>query len=143
MRTGGIIYKHVKFKFMKKVLQDFALRPLKTILTQVITPCKKGLYLLIASFVLSITVFGHIVDSYTSSCTGINFTIVAHVSSVNNTSNYNWQYLNSSGTWVCLVNGSNTISGITFTASGVSASATVTPPNLSLTNLSASLDGKV
>ncbi len=104
---------------------------------------KKVAFLVLASFALSSTVFGHTVDSYTSSCTGVSYIITPVVSSVNNTSNYNWQYKNAAGVWVCLVNGTNTIGSVTLTASGVSASATTTPPILNLTNLSASLDGVV
>ena len=123
---------------MKKLLHDSTFKALR-----VFTPLSKGLLLVLVTLVFSFTVFGHSVDSYTSTCNGASFNITPVVSSVNNTSNYNWQYMNSSGTWICLVNGSNTINGKTFTAAGVSASATVTPPVLSLTNLSASLDGIV
>ena len=103
---------------------------------------KKGVLMVLTSFAMSVAVLGHTVDSYTSSCTGTNYNIVPSVSSVNNTSFYHWQYL-SGGVWSCLVNGTNVVNGVTFSATGVTAANTVNPPTLTLTYLSASLDGVI
>ena len=126
---------------MKQVLNASPLLAIGRISMPVSASFKKVALLVLTSFALSVTVFGHTVDSYTSSCTGTTYTITPVVSNVNNTSNYNWQYKNASGVWICLVNGTNVIGSVTLTASGVLANATVTPPILSLTGLSASLDG--
>ena len=128
---------------MKKVLNASPLLAMRRISMLVSASFKKGVLLVLTSFALSITVFAHTINSYTSNCSGASYTITAVVSSTDNTDNHHWQYKNASGVWVCLVNGANTIGSVTFMASGVTAVNTATPPVLSLTNLSASLDGVI
>lgn len=94
--------------------------------------------------IFSLSVDAHNVDSYTRYCTTSTLTLKANVSAVNTSSWYSWQYYKTStASWVCLVNGSNTINGTAFTVSGTKASNTTTPPDLVISNTTAALDGVI
>ncbi len=101
---------------------------------------KKGvLFLLFAIF--SIASYAHTVDSYTATCqAGPQYSVQPNVSSVNNNSNYAWQFYNGA-TWVCIVNGNNTINGNTYNVTGATYTATVNPGPIVFTNPNNSLHG--
>jgi hypothetical protein len=102
------------------------------------------LFLTLTSLLFSLNSFAHVVDSYTAACNaGPYYTVDANVSSVNASSNYAWQYKNNSGNWVCIVNGSNTINGITYTVNGAVSTATTNPVPIVFTNPGSSLQGLI
>lgn len=95
-------------------------------------------------FVAGISAFAHTVTGYSTNCgTGPTYSIDATVTNVNSSSNYAWQYKNTSNVWVCLVNGNNTINGNVYNLSGAASSATVNPVPLTFTNPNSSLNGLV
>ena len=108
---------------------------------QTLKTLKKFLFLFLLSFAF-ITSKAHNVTSYTSGCNiGPTYSVQPNVNSVNNNSNYAWQYKNG-GTWVCILNGNNTINGNTYNVTGASYTGTTNPgpiiftnPNNSLQNL--------
>lgn len=86
--------------------------------------------------------FAHTVDSYSAVCgSGPQYTVTATVSSVNTSSNYRWQWKNTSGAWVCFVNGANTINGTSYNVSGAVYNLTTTPGPLVFTNPGSGLQG--
>ncbi|MCC7029674.1 MAG: hypothetical protein IT257_05155, partial [Chitinophagaceae bacterium] len=88
-----------------------------------------------------VTSFAHTVDSYTSACNaGPNYSVQPNVSSVNNNSNYAWQYYNGAS-WVCIVNGNNTINGNVYTVTGATYTATQYPGPIVFTNPNNGLQG--
>lgn len=93
--------------------------------------------------VFSITSFAHTVDSYTRSCTFTSLTLKANVSNVYSNSYYSWQYKNSSGSWICFVNGNNTINGVTYSVTGAKSANTTSPASLVISNTTTALDGLV
>ncbi len=115
--------------------------------TQVIClPAKKGGKFLftLASLLFYLNSFAHVVNGYTAACNaGPYYTVDANVSSVNAASNYAWQYKNSSGKWVCIVNGSNTINGVTYIVSGAISKATTNPVPIVFTNPGSGLQGLI
>jgi protocatechuate 3,4-dioxygenase beta subunit len=91
---------------------------------------------------VSVCVFAHDVTGYTPSCgSGPQYTITATVVNVNSSSNYRWQWKNSSGAWVCFVNGANTINGNSYNVSGAVYNLTTTPGPLVFTNPNSGLQG--
>ena len=101
---------------------------------------KKGvLFLFLAIF--SIATYAHTVDSYTATCqAGPQYSVQPNVSSVNNNSNYAWQFYNGAS-WVCIVNGNNTINGNTYNVTGATYTATVNPGPIVFTNPNNGLHG--
>jgi hypothetical protein len=100
------------------------------------------LILTICSLSFSQSMYAHSVDSYSGSCgSGPQYTVTATVSNVNSTSNYRWQWKNSAGTWVCFVNGANTINGNVYNVSGAVYNLTVTPGPIIFTNPNNGLQG--
>ena len=95
-------------------------------------------------FVAGISAFAHTVTGYSTNCgTGPSYSIDATVTNVNSSSNYAWQYKNTSNVWVCLVNGNNTINGNVYNISGAASTATVNPAPIIFTNPNSSLNGLV
>lgn len=89
----------------------------------------------------TLNAFAHSVDSYSSTCAaGPQYKVTAVVSNVNNTSNYRWQWKNGSS-WVCFVNGSNTINGKSYNVSGSVYNLTTSPGSIIFTNPDAGLQG--
>lgn len=87
-------------------------------------------------------VYAHSVDSYSGTClTGPQYKVSAVVSNVNNSSNYRWQWKNSSNAWVCFVNGANTINGISYNVSGAVYNLTTNPGPIIFTNPGSGLQG--
>jgi SdrD B-like domain len=102
------------------------------------------LFFLAVCFSFTSNVFAHQVDSYTSACNaGPNYSVDANVSSVNAASNYAWQYKNSTGSWVCITNGSNTINGVIYSVSGAVSSATTNPVPIVFANPGSGIQGLV
>ena len=100
------------------------------------------IFLTILSFTFTQSVLGHTVDSYSGTCaSGPQYKVTAHVSNVNNSSNYRWQWKNSSGAWVCFVNGNNTINGNTYNVSGAVYNLTTNPGPIVFTNPTSGLHG--
>ena len=103
-------------------------------------------YLVILLTILSLSfaqsVLGHSVESYSGTCaSGPQYKVTAVVKNVNNSSNYRWQWKNSSNVWVCFVNGNNTINGNTYNVSGAVYNLTTTPGPLVFTNPNSGLQG--
>ncbi|MFN8243575.1 MAG: SdrD B-like domain-containing protein [Ferruginibacter sp.] len=93
---------------------------------------------------LALTVTAHSVTGYTAGCTtGPVYSVQPIVTNVNSSSNYRWQYKNASGTWVCIVNGSNTINGNTYTVSGAVYNLTTNPGPIIFSNTNSNLNGVV
>ncbi len=117
---------------------------MKDYFTKLLISNKKGvfavLFIILTSF--SFTASAHQVDSYTASCNGgPQYVVTAAVSNVNSTSNYRWQWKNTSGVWVCFVNGSNTINGNAYNVSGSVYNLTTSPGPIVFTNPSSGLQG--
>lgn len=105
---------------------------------------KKYLVLLLTVLGLTIGqfVYAHTVDSYSGSCiTGPQYKVTAVVSNVNSSSNYRWQWKNSSNAWVCFVNGANVINGTSYNVTGSVYNLTTTPGPIVFTNADAGLQG--
>lgn len=95
--------------------------------------------LLLAQFTMA-----HSVSGYTTACnTGPTYSIDATVLNVNSASNYAWQYKNTSGAWVCILNGNNTINGNTYSVSGATSTATTNPAPIVFNNPNGGLQGLV
>lgn len=95
--------------------------------------------LLLAQFTLA-----HSVSGYTAACnTGPTYSIDPIVQNVNSGSNYAWQYKNSSGTWVCIANGNNTINGNTYNVTGARYNQTTNPGPIIFTNPTSGLNGLI
>jgi hypothetical protein len=99
-------------------------------------------FLTILSLSFTQSVLGHSVDSYSGTCaSGPQYKVTAVVSNVNNSSNYRWQWKNSSGAWVCFVNGNNTINGNTYNVTGAVYNLTTNPGPIVFTNPNSGLQG--
>ena len=86
--------------------------------------------------------YAHSVDSYSGTCaSGPQYKVTAVVSNVNSTSNYRWQWKNSSNAWVCFTNGANTINGTSYNVSGAVYNLTTTPGPIIFTNPNSGLQG--
>jgi hypothetical protein len=84
---------------------------------------------------LSFTATAHSVDSYAASCNaGPQYVVTATISNVNTGSNYRWQWKNTSGVWICFVNGANIINGNSYNVSGAVFNLTTTPGPIVFTN---------
>lgn len=95
--------------------------------------------LLLAQFALA-----HSVSGYTAACnTGPTYSVDPIVVNVNSGSNYAWQYKNSSGTWVCIANGNNTINGNTYSVSGARYNATTNPGPIIFSGTNMGLNGLI
>lgn len=105
---------------------------------------KISLILLLAVFFQSGKLLAHTVDYFNSCgyiCTGSTMSVSAHLSNTNSSSKYNWQYRDNSNVWKCFVSGSNTINGVVFSVSGVSATGTLTTsPTLSIAGAKINLE---
>lgn len=100
--------------------------------------------LTVLSFSLSQSVLANSVDSYTAACNaGPVYSVDANVSNVNSTSNYAWQYKNTSNVWVCILNGNNFINGYTYSISGATSTATTNPNPIMFNNPNSGLQGLV
>ena len=99
------------------------------------------LFFVITFFLLiSFRGFAHEVTGYSGSCgAGPQYTVTPTVINVNNTSNYRWQWKNTSGAWVCFLNGANTINGNSYSVSGAVFNLTTTPGPIVFTNPTAGL----
>lgn len=107
------------------------------------TAFKKYLVVILAIFALvsSETASAHNVNSYSGTCaSGPQYKVTASVSNVNNSSNYRWQWKNGS-TWVCFVNGNNTINGNTYNVTGSVYNLTTNPGPIIFTNPNSGLQG--
>lgn len=105
---------------------------------------RKVVFTLFVSLLISLGGFAHSVTGYTKSCiTGPKYSLDAVVSNVNSSSNYAWQYKNSSGNWICIVNGNNTINGFVYSVSGATSTATTNPAPLVFNNPNSNLDNLV
>ncbi|MBL7727333.1 MAG: hypothetical protein JNM68_06605, partial [Dinghuibacter sp.] len=106
---------------------------------KLITGSLTTILLLLAQFVAA-----HSVTGYTTACnTGPVYSVDAIVTAVNSASNYAWQYKNTSGVWVCIVNGNNTINGNTYSVSGATSTATLDPAPIVFNNPNAALNGLI
>jgi hypothetical protein len=86
----------------------------------------------------------HTVTGYTAGCNaGPNYSADAIVTNVNTGSNYAWQYKNSAGTWICIVNGNNTINGNVYSVSGATSTATLDPAPIVFNNPNSGLQGLI
>lgn len=102
----------------------------------------RKIFTLVMVFFTSLSAFAHDVTGYTPSCgAGPQYTIAATVINVNSSSNYRWQWKNTSGAWVCFVNGANTINGNSYNVSGAVYNLTTTPGPLVFTNPNIGLQG--
>jgi protocatechuate 3,4-dioxygenase beta subunit len=102
----------------------------------------KNFRLLALALFFSFSAFAHDVTAYTPSCgAGPQYTVTATVINVNASSNYRWQWKNSSGVWVCFANGANTINGNTYNVSGAVYNLTTTPGPIVFTNPNSGLQG--
>jgi hypothetical protein len=103
----------------------------------------KTLFLLLLIFSNAVSLKAHTVDYFSSCgyvCAGNTVTVNAHLSATATNTNYNWQFRDKSGAWKCFVNGSNTINGVTFTASNATAKGRLTAaPTLTITNATTAL----
>lgn len=107
-------------------------------------PFRKTILVIAVTLFTSVFAFAHNVDGYNSSCTtGPVYSVDAIVSNVNSSSNYGWQYLNSSNNWVCLVNGNNTINGNVYSVSGALSTLTTNPAPIVFNNPNSGLHGLV
>jgi len=98
--------------------------------------------LTILSLAFSQFVYAHSVDSYSGTCAaGPQYKVTAVVSNVNSSSNYRWQWKNTSNAWVCFVNGANTINGNSYNVSGAVYNLTTTPGPIIFTNPNSGLQG--
>ncbi len=119
-------------KFMKQ----------KSTLTSVTFKKYLVIFLTILSFTFTQSVLGHSVDSYSGTClTGPQYKVTAVVSNVNSSSNYRWQWKNSSNVWVCFVNGANVINGNSYNVSGAVYNLTTNPGPIIFTNPGSGLQG--
>ncbi|NOT50569.1 MAG: hypothetical protein HOP10_04770 [Chitinophagaceae bacterium] len=104
----------------------------------------KVVFLAIAFVLVSASSFAHSVSGYTGGCiTGPQYSLDATVVNVNSSSNYAWQYKNSSGNWVCIVNGNNTINGFVYSVSGATSTATTNPAPIVFNNPNSGLHGLI
>lgn len=102
------------------------------------------LFSLAALFIFSTSVLAHNVTGYTPSCgAGPQFSVQPIVTNVNSSTNYRWQYKNASNTWVCLVNGTNVINGVSYNVTGAVYNLTTTPGPIVFTNPNIGLQGVV
>jgi hypothetical protein len=109
---------------------------------KVSVPVFKKLVLLVLLLVPSVILFGHDVTGYSGTCaSGPQYKVTATVTNVNSSSNYRWQWKNSSGSWVCLANGANTINGNSYNVSGAVYNLTTNPGALIFTNPNIGLQG--
>ena len=109
-------------------------------------PFKKCLVLLLTFLGLSFSqsLFANQITGYTASCgSGPVYSVTATATNVNSTSNYAWQYKNAAGTWICILNGNNTINGNVYSVSGATSTATTTPGPIKFNNPSSNLQGLV
>lgn len=107
-------------------------------------PNRKSSFVFVIALLVSVSSFAHSVTGYTGGCaTGPKYSLDATVSNVNSSSNYAWQYKNASGTWVCLVNGNNTINGFVYSISGATSTATTNPAPIVFNNPNSALDGLI
>lgn len=107
------------------------------------TSIRKFLVVILAVFCLvSVqSTYAHSVDSYAGTClSGPQYKVTAVVSNVNSTSNYRWQWKNGSS-WVCFVNGANTINGNSYNVSGSVYNLTTNPGPIIFTNPGSGLQG--
>ena len=87
--------------------------------------------------------YAHTIDYFTTcgyACSGSALTLDAHISTVNSSSKYNWQYRDNSGIWKCFVNGTNTINGVGFTASGATSTGVITNLPITIQNATIALE---
>jgi SdrD B-like domain/Secretion system C-terminal sorting domain len=113
---------------------------------QLLTRAKKvpaRISMLVAAFLLfSVFASAHDVTAYSATCgAGPQYTVTATIINVNSTSNYRWQWKNTSGAWVCFVNGANTINGNSYNVSGAVFNLTTTPGPIVFTNPNSGLQG--
>ena len=103
----------------------------------------KVFILLFLLLVQTVSLFANYVDYYTS-CGYVNagstVTATAQVRATNSSTNYAWQFRDNSNVWKCFTSGSNTINGVTFTVSGVSARGQNVAPALSIANSTIALN---
>ncbi len=107
---------------------------------------RQGMKMLLSFVLLLISglTWAHTINGYTGSCnTGPVYNVQPIVASVNASTNYRWQYKNTSNVWVCLVNGNNTINGNTYSVSGAVFNLTTTPGALVFNNPNSGLQGLV
>ncbi len=98
---------------------------------------------LLACLSQSNQLFAHTVDYFSTcgyACSGSSVTIDVHISNVNSSSKYNWQYRDNSNVWKCFVNGANTINGVSFTVSGATGTGVKTNLPLTIQNAKMQLD---
>lgn len=95
----------------------------------------RKLFSVVFALLISLVGFAHEVTNYSSNCAaGQQYTVTATVINVINTSNYRWQWKNTSGAWECFVNGSNNINGTSYNVSGAVFNLTTTPGPIIFTN---------
>ncbi len=85
----------------------------------------------------------HNVDAYSANCNASNqYAVTAAITNVNSSSNYRWQWKNSSSVWVCFVNGNNSINGQTYNVTGsVNNLIILSSSTITFTNPNAGLQG--
>jgi len=107
-----------------------------------ITKLSRKVFVAALVLLISLNAFAHSVDSYSATCAaGPQYKVTAVVSNVNSSSNYRWQWKNSSGSWICFVNGANTINGKSYNVSGAVYNLTTSPGSLIFTNPDSDLNG--
>jgi hypothetical protein len=94
-------------------------------------------------FATTLSSYGHTVNSYSPNCAaGPQYSVTANMSNNNNSSNYRWQWKNNSGSWICFVNGNNTINGNTYNVTGsVVNLSNLTTQTITITNPNSGLQG--
>lgn len=95
---------------------------------------------------IAINSFAHHVETFTFGCVtpGQNMQIDAIVVAAPADTWYQWQFLDNSGVWQCFINGSNTINGVSFIASGATAANVANDaPLLTINSVNSALENVI
>lgn len=136
-----IMLQQLTNKTEKKDISSVSKQPLKPNYMKINFTLTRLLLFCFLAFLWS-DLSAHNVNYYTGTCnSGPTYSVQPNVTNVNSNSNYAWQYKNTSGTWVCITNGNNTINGNTYSVTGASINATVSPGPIVFTNPNSALQG--
>ncbi len=94
-------------------------------------------------FATTLSSYAHTVNSYSTNCAaGPQYSVTANMSNNNSSSNYRWQWKNNSGSWICFVNGNNTINGNIYNVTGAVVNlSNLTTQTITITNPDSDLQG--
>jgi SdrD B-like domain/PKD domain len=120
-------------------------KQMMTTFTKIIAKTKiNSLALFLLLLIISFATQAHTVTGYTASCNaGPVYSVDANVTNVNASSNYAWQYKNTAGAWVCIVNGNNTINAVVYSVSNATTNATTNPNPIIFNNPGSSIQGLI